>query len=483
MAGRFLGLGLAILTAGMLLASRAGAAELGAQLISSPCRDFDKGAKSDHRSCFQIDVPEDPANAAGRHIQLDGFVIAATAPNPSKAAVFVLDGGPGVRATDNMAGEGDWSELLTDHDIVVIDQRGTGTTPNIRCNGPVDDAHLSTVLAHVWPVARLKDCLAAFAGEADARLYTTVNSATDIELERQALGYDRIDLIGGSYGTRLAQAYTRLYPDKVRSMTLNGVDPPDAYIPANRARDAERVFAAVLDRCLADPACAKAFPDIRAEFGAAKRRLWSSDFWAKDTKGHPIRISPRVLAAALRFETYSADSAVKIPGQIHALAHGDVRDLTEYAVRWRKGMETQASLGLYMSITCTEALPHNDLATLRREARGTLLGRAAIEDLAAACAIWPKGDDQGELHDLSPWEGPVLMVSGGLDPATPPSGADRVARRYPNGLLVRMPDESHSATEPAWNCLQPIIIAFIKSGSASSVDASCVKSLRFPEFQ
>ena len=345
----FARLGLAILIGVMALASGAGAAaqqaELGARIIPSLCRDFDKGAASDHRRCFEVDLLEDPSNPASRHIQLDGFVIAATAPNPMKAAVFVLDGGPGERATDNMAGEGDWSEVLTDHDIVVIDQRGTGTTPNIRCNAPVDDGHLKEVLAHVWPVARLNECLAAMADHADPRLYTTANSAEDVDLERRALGYDKIDLIGGSYGTRLAQAYARLHSDNVRTMTLNGVDAPDAYIPADRARDAEKVFAAIFTKCLVDPACMKAFPDIRSDLEEAKRHLWGDDFWTKDSSGHPVQISPRVLAAALRFEAYNADTAVRIPAQIHALAYGDVRDLTQYAVRWRKGMETQASLG------------------------------------------------------------------------------------------------------------------------------------------
>ena len=486
MGGRWLWGGPAALAAGIVLVSSAGALADQtvpvARIVPSVCRDFDGYAAKDHRRCFQVDVPEDPSHPAGRHIQLDGFVVAATAPNPTKAALFVLDGGPGNRATDDMAGESDWSEVLTDHDVVVIDQRGVGTTPDIRCNGPVDDAHLPEQLAHSWPVARLKDCLAAIAGHADVRLYTTANSAEDIELVRRALGYDRIDLLAGSWGTRLAQVYAHLHGDKVRTMTLSSVDAPDTYVPADRASEAETVFTAILDRCRADPACAQAFPDLRSDFEAAKRHLWNDHFETKDAAGRPVPISPNVLASALRYEAYGDNTAVRLPLQIHALAHGDVRDLTKYAVRWREKMETGPSIGLYMSITCTEGVAHDDLEALRRQARGTLVEAAQIDDLAAACAFWPKGVDRKEMHELSTWDGPVLMLSGALDPATPPAWADRLIGYFPHGRLIRLPYEGHVFTDPALDCLQPVIVAFIKSGSAFDLDTSCTKALHYPKF-
>jgi pimeloyl-ACP methyl ester carboxylesterase len=480
MSSRLVALGLVAVFGAAFLAA-APAIRPRARIVSSPCRNFDGGAAKDHRRCFRVDVPEDPARPGGRRIQLDGFVIAATAPNPAKAALFVLDGGPGQRATDDMTGEGDWSEVLTDHDIVVIDQRGTGTPPNLRCNSPVDDAHLKALLNDEWPVAEMKRCLAAAEGHADPRLYTTANSAEDIELARRALGYGRIDLIGGSYGTRLAQVYVRRYGDHVRSLVLDGPVAPDSNIPEGMSRRTDATFEAVFDRCLAQAACATAFPDIKAEFERVKARLWREGLWVTDASGEHLWISPGIVASALRMEAYNADSAARLPMQVHALTHGDDKEVAEMVFRWRKGMATTPSNGVYLSITCAEDFPRNDLDALRRSEEGTLLSHFRTDQLTAACGAWPRGVDQLE-HRLAHWTGPVLVLSGALDPATPPEGADRVIGQYPNGRLVRLANQMHGPTDEAWACEQPMIVAFIRSGKADGLDTRCAAGLAFPRF-
>jgi pimeloyl-ACP methyl ester carboxylesterase len=455
--------------------------EAQAKILPSPCRDFDQGAAKDHRRCFQVDLPEDPARPSGRHIQLDGFVIAAQVPNPEHAALFVLDGGPGQRATDNMTGEGDWSEVLTDRDIVVIDQRGTGTTPDIRCNGPTDNAHLQALLIHTWSAESHRLCLAKIAEQADVRLYTTANSVEDIELERRALGYARIDLMGTSWGGRLAQAYVQRHGAAVRSLTLRSPASPTVLGPAGRARRTEETFQAVISLCRADAACAKAYPNLREDFEMAKRRLWAYGLTTTDAAGRRLHVSPGVVATALRAESYNADSAARLPQQIHALARGD-RDgaVARFAVAWRKGLETNASIGLYLAITCTEELPKGDLAALRRDENGTFMGHFITDEIVAACAFWPKGVDDPTLDRLKVWNGPVLVISGALDPAVP--DARGLMGQFPNGRIIRLAQESHGLSDPAWTCLQPVIVAFIRTAQAGPLDTSCVESLRFPKF-
>ena len=156
-------------------------------------------------------MAEDPAHPEGRHILLDGFVVPATKPGPETRALFSFGGGPGERETDDVEDAMDLSKVLPEFDIVNIDQRGSGETPDIRCGPGTDDASIQAALIDEV-AARPHPRLRRGAEGARTRLHTTANSAIDFDLERQALGYNKIDLIGGSYGTRMAQAYIHLYP-------------------------------------------------------------------------------------------------------------------------------------------------------------------------------------------------------------------------------------------------------------------------------
>lgn len=474
-----------VVLAWTMLLGAAGAAELAspAKLTSAPCREPAEAAK-DHRLCYQLDVPEDPARPQGRHIQLDVAVVPASKPGPEKLAVFLLAGGPGERATDG--GVGPLPELIPDHDIVRVDLRGTGTTPDLGCRTHTDDAHLQELLVEEWPVDSLKACLKTLEGKADLRAFTTANGAEDIDLARQALGYAKIDLIGGSYGTQLAQAVIRLHGDHVRTATLNSVVSPDSLVPEGFARHTDMSILAILDHCLDDHACAQAFPDVMTEFDLVKQRLAKGGLHMTnpvDPKGAKLYVSPGVVAATLRSEAYTPDSAVLIPMQIHALAHGDDADFLKRVVDYRRAIEGDIAEGVYLSINCAEALPRDDLEALRRDARGTVLGNFRVDGLVKACAVWPKSQDpRPDLHTLAPWNGPVLAISGQFDPVTPPVYAERVISQFPNGRLMRLPNQSHGATEEAGRCSFGQVVAFIKAGSAEGLDFRCAERLALPKF-
>jgi pimeloyl-ACP methyl ester carboxylesterase len=474
---------------GLALAGFAGAvqgaesaAPLPAKLLPSACRDAAEAAK-DHRRCYQLDVPEDPGRLDGRHIQLDVTVVAAAKPGPQKLAIFFLAGGPGERSTD---GAGPFPELVPDHDIVRVDLRGTGTTPDLGCRAPTDDAHLQPILTEEWPADSLTACLKALEGKADVRLYTTANGAEDLDLARRALGYDRIDLIGVSYGTQLAQAYIRLHGDHVRTALLGSVVSPDSLVPEGFARHAEMSILAILDHCLDNPDCARAFPDVRTEFDVVKRRFAQGGLKLSDPanpKGPPLTVSAGVAAATLRAEAYSPESAVLIPMQIHALAHGDDAAFLKEVLDYRRSIEAGIAEGVYLSINCAEALPRDDLQALRKDADGTLYGSFRIDGLVKACAIWPKTQDpRPDLHTLAPWPGPVLAVSGELDPVTPPVYVERVMTQFPNGRLLRLPNQGHGMTREAGKCLLGLAGTFIKAGSAEGLDFRCAERLALPKF-
>jgi pimeloyl-ACP methyl ester carboxylesterase len=449
-----------------------------AKIIPGPCRDR---IANDPRRCFQVDLPEDYANPSGRHIQLDGFVVPAKTPAAQKLALFIFAGGPGERVTDGPDQQVEVAALLPEHDIVAIEQRGTGTTPDIRCRNPIDDASLQPLMIDEFPIEPLKTCLKGIQGKADPRFYTTANSAIDIELERRALGYGKIDVFGGSYGTELSQAYIHLYGDEVRSATLLSPVAPDTTVPEAYARHTEMSLTGVIDLCLEDAACTKAFPDLKADLATVKAKLASGGITGT-FKGKRLHLSAGMAATAWRAELYTPNGAASVPMQLHAVAHGDADGFIAGAVRYRRGLEEDISNGLYLSIECAESMPRNDISALRADEAGTLFGSFRTDQLLAACKVWPRGADLEELHHLKTWNGPVLATVGQLDPVTPPVYAQRLMSQFPNGRLLRLPNQAHGSTGEAQACVFPLVAQFIKTANAKSLDARCTETLKFPPF-
>jgi pimeloyl-ACP methyl ester carboxylesterase len=454
-----------------------------AKITPGACRDQ---IPHDTRRCFSVDLAEDPAHPQGRRIQLDGFVIPATAANPDRRAVVILQGGPGEAASESGDFAAFWAKQLPDRDIVAIDQRGTGRTPDIRCRSALDDAHLQPALIDEWPMADLKACLARLAGKVDLTKYTTANSAIDMELERRALGYDHVDLVGGSYGTMMAQAYIHLYGEHVRSAVLISVVSPDTPVPQSFARHTEMSLQGVLDLCIEDVKCRAAFPDIEGDLALLKAKLARdggiSFTWPEGANGKRMRMSAGAVAGAIRSELYDPSLMPLVPIQIHTLAHGDDPSFVKWAILLRRGIDGDLSQGLYLSITCGESWPHVNVDALRREEKGTLYGSYRTNGLAVACAVWPHGDDLAELHTLKTWNGPVLETAGQFDPVTPQVYAERVLSQFPHGRLLRLPNQGHGMTDDALACVAPLAAKFIETGDAMSLDARCAETLKFPGF-
>jgi pimeloyl-ACP methyl ester carboxylesterase len=253
-------------------------------------------------------------------------------------------------------------------------------------------------------------------------------------------------------------------------------------MPEGFARHTEMALNGVLDLCIEDGACAKAFPDPKGDLAKVKARLAKGPITAS-YQGHSYSFSPGVVASTLRSALYAPDSAAWIPFALHNLAHGDDADLAAHAVNYRRGITSGISDGLYLSIVCAEDFPLNDLAALHRDEAGTLYGSFRSDQLAAACALWPHGHDLPALHQLKTWQGPVLVFSGQYDPVTPTVYAERVISQFPNGRLIRTPNQGHGATEAANNCMIPLAMQFVRDADASKLDARCTEGLKFPAFQ
>ena len=407
--------------------------------------------------CGNYEVAED-REAPGRRIQIAVVVLKATGPTAQADAILPLQGGPGQAATPLAPM---FSRLLEDlrreRDIVLVDVRGTGKSNPLHCNIASPPWTRSLDL---MPPEAIRGCRDALQQRADLRLYTTAIIARDLDEIRAALGIERWNVFGVSYGTRLAQEYTRAFGARVRTLTLHGVAPPSMAIPLPYARDAQQAVDKLLDGT------------TRATLTRLLERL-SHDPAVVPTPTGDVAVSPGELSEALRNMLYDARSAAAATEMIQAADAGDYRAAAEAVLRQRRGFSGDIALGMFLSVTCTEDIPRITDAAISEATRDTFLGEYRVRQQMTACRNWVAGTAPEQAGQPLRSDVPALLISGEVDPVTPPRNGDEVARTLPNARHVVIPGHGHTMSigEP---CIATALKQFIQTANARDVDLSCV---------
>src|SRR5690349_10715037 len=247
-----------------------------------PCTGSDTPADA---YCGSLKVYENRATKQGRQIDLNIVVLPALRADSQPDPLFFLAGGPGqgaaklARVVREM-----FRRVQNDRDIVLVDQRGTGKSNPLNCDPDEEDDSLQSAMeSPEQTLARLKGCMAKY--DADLTQYTTTTAMDDLDDVRQFLGYDKINIYGGSYGTRAGLVYLRQHGEHVRTAILDGVAPTNMQLPLYFPRDTQRAFDFLIKDCEADAGCRKAYPDLGARTKALMERLEKSPPTVKVT--HP----------------------------------------------------------------------------------------------------------------------------------------------------------------------------------------------------
>jgi pimeloyl-ACP methyl ester carboxylesterase len=271
---------------------------------------------------------------------------------PAPDPLFFLAGGPGQAAAQMAAQVREiFRPVLRHRDIILVDQRGTGKSNPLDCRSESNTLQELTE-PDMDSLGRLKKCLDGY--DADVRFYTTPIAMDDLDDVRAYLGYDRINLYGGSYGTRAALVYLRRHGDRVRSMVLDGVAPTDMRIPMFAARDAQRALDKLLTDCEADAACRSTHP------GLAPR--------VRET----VTLEARVVAGVLFAALYSPLTSSLLPALIARAEQDDFQNLL--ALAYAGESEDSISVGMQLSVLCSEDAPRLTEEDVTRESMGTVFG-------------------------------------------------------------------------------------------------------------
>lgn len=450
----------------------------GSQPATAACAGF----KIPAVRCSIVSVPENRTTGKGRMIALRVAVLPARVANPASDPVVFLAGGPGQAATDFLRNpEMGRHTLGARRDLVFLDQRGTGGSNPLMCDfyKPEDYAH--GAFAPFMPVARVRECRALLERRADLAQYSTAASVEDLEDVRRALGYERMNLSGGSYGTRLAMEYVRAYPQRVRTVMLHGPVPPSLRMPEGFGRAAQQALDGVLDECAATPACASAFPDLRSKTRKMFERLAQAPITTTvNGQAGDVRMTRDNVAEAIRYLTYSSRGASRVPRLLQRAYDGDFTGLASYLRDYRNPGTFEA---LYLSITCTEDVPFLSKEAAAQD-EDTYLGSYRVREQQAGCAEWPRGV-------VPSWHGsfvrstvPVLITTGLLDPVTPPSGGDLVAKTLPNSLHLKVPSGGHDlAGLRGLDCVVALERDFVERASVTGLRTDCLAGIARPGFE
>jgi pimeloyl-ACP methyl ester carboxylesterase len=437
--------------------------------------------------CGTMPVWENRTTRSGRKIDLYMVVLPAQSANPAPDPVFYINGGPGYGSTGAAADMVQFlGEIRKQRDIVLVDQRGTGKSHPLHCDLPGGEEDLQNYMRTLFPMATLRACEPKLAAQADLTQYTTPIAMDDLDEVRAWLGYERINVFGGSYGTRAAEAYMRQHPEHVRSAVLAGVMIMDAKMPLYHARKAQESIDKLFDDCAADESCRTVFPDLRGDLAKVIARLDQGP--VKQTIQHPktgksveLSIPRGAFTTTLRAMQYSPFLSIRIPLYVHMAAQGDYGPMMRMTILDRT--DPGWDIGMYLSITCAEDVARIDPKEVPALVADTYQGDDRIRDQVEACSFWPRARVSEDFFKPLDSAAPALLLTGWLDPATPPEWAAEVARHLPNSLNVVIRDGAHSPGGLAHiECYPKLIADFIANGTPFGLDTSCVKEMKRPPF-
>jgi pimeloyl-ACP methyl ester carboxylesterase len=444
-----------------------------------PCADDDAPRDA---YCGTLRVYEDRQTKQGRQIELRIVVLPALKADGQPDPVFMLAGGPGQGAAKMSRGVREiFRKLQADRDIVLVDQRGTGASHPLECDMG-DDSLASFNLPQEAALEKLRTCLTGY--DADPRLYTTTIAMDDLDDVRAYLGYHRIDLYGGSYGTRAALVYMRQHGDRVRAAVIDGVAPPDMRLPLFFARDAQRSLDALVADCESDDGCRTRYPHLGDRIRALVARLEKDP--PRVTVTHPrtgekgeVRIEARTVVNQIAGALYSPMASALIPALVERAEQNDFQGMLALGALG-DGAGENMSVGMQLSVICAEDVPRITPDDSARESTGTIFGRYLLADRLDACAFWPRGAVDPSYYAPVTSPVPTLVMSGAIDPVTPPTWGEAVTAHLPNARHVVMPGTGHGVI--GTGCGLRIMNEFIAKGAAEGLDLSCVPTVHRPPF-
>jgi pimeloyl-ACP methyl ester carboxylesterase len=441
-------------------------------------------------TCGVVTVPENRALPAGRVVRLAVAVVKSRDPVATNLPVVYLEGGPGGSGLSTVvsslaAGGGTFEALVADRDLITFDQRGTGASvPSLDCPernglpGPMEEVRGMMGGLTAEERKELAACRDRLRGQGiDLGQYTSATNADDVDEVRRTLGITRWDLLGVSYGTRLALEVVRRHPAGVRAQVIDSVLPPEVDAAADTPVNIYRALKLVFDRCAAQPTCQARYPDLPGVLAKTLADLTATPATLTLAGGTPVRLDGELAMQFLALLLYRPDGVSVMPELIFQLRDKNYPMLSAYlgAVVDLTG---DIADGMYLSVVCADDAPFTTRGAIDAAAASIpadLRRYLRSADPLEACMLWnvPASPATANQAVASPL--PTLVLSGEIDPVTPPAYARGAAASLPAAFLFELVGLSHAVFGDP--CARALIRDFLAHPETRPAEA-CVAALQ-----
>jgi pimeloyl-ACP methyl ester carboxylesterase len=472
----------ATLWAALSAADPAASAPAASAVTLTPCHV--DGVKEELR-CGVYKVFENRKTRKGRMLPLKIVLLPARHPHTEQGPIFYMAGGPGEAATELaelVIESGDADE----HDVVLVDERGTGEGHRLDCHSPGSDDNLESYLNGPFDPAAARACRDELQKQYDLTQYSTPNFVDDIDEIRGKMGYDKINLSGGSFGTYAELMYIHRHGDRVRSAYLSSLVPLSNRVPLYHAEAAQLALDELFKECDEDAACDAAYPRLREDFATVLKKVREAPVLT--SVQHPvtgarteIHLTERAFGDALRTMMYRSASARQIPFLIGQALAGDFSPFAEAAVRSSRDIYSGGNMGIHYAITCNEFVSRIKPEDVEPATRGSFLGSWRVREQMAACKDWPKTELPPDYFEPFRSDVPAILVSGETDStASLGKWAKEVASFMTSSIYIVVPGGGHT---PDNECERAIRHEFFRTGSTKGLDTTCIAKMQRPPFK
>lgn len=427
---------------------------------------------SDRLRCGFVSVPENYNAPNGKQIQVHYAVLPAVKPSFTQEALLAIAGGPGQSAIENAASfDQIFSKVRQQRDILLIDQRGTGQSNLLQCSGDGFEGALALNEDDLDIAVDTQECLDTI--EADVAQYGSQTALKDFEAVRNHLGYQKLHIYGISYGTRMAQLYMRHYPQVLATVTLDGVVPMQQSV-LHIGDAIDRAIGLLLDNCSSNELCHDQFGELEQELNQVNTLLSQGPLISQTRD--PLTNEPTQLTmtrakfmGAIRMALYSTNVRALLPHAIHQAAQGNYQAIMGlYALTVNS---TGIAAGMHAAVVCGEDWQRFG-EDERRRAQQSYFSREMLNGFDKTCPIWniPVVDDSFSAAIAS--DIPTLVLSGQIDPATPPSWGEMAMEKLTQAKHFIAPYATHGVAYQS--CGNDLVAQLVSSGTIESLSAECL---------
>ena len=430
--------------------------------------------------CGTLEVPENYSELDGKTLSINFAILPAIDSSTYKEPLMFLAGGPGQAAVELAAQiRRSYTEIRKTRDIILVDQRGTGKSHPLQCEDAVE-MNAYELIPEDFNKKEVETCLASF--NENLSQFTSENAVRDFDEVRKALGHEQINIYGGSYGTRAGLVYLKLFPNSIKNAVLDSVGPIEVPI-GTFGLSAERSFNKLKENCQASESCQKAYPNLAEEFQQLAARLEKTP--KEVTIAHPrlgtptkFVITKSKLIANIRMQLYSMQTRSMVPLIIHQAYLNNYSPLAGIIAQADGGMSMY--IGLTFNIVCNEDFPRVTAQMLTEDADNKFGQANSHMSFSMACPMWPTYEVADAFYQPVTANVPTLILSGDLDPVTPPSNGEYPEKTLPNSRHIISENNAHIVASTT--CAIKLINEFLTKGSSDDLDDSCLAELPKPSF-